>query len=242
MKKLKVENKKFNLKLHSEYNYIDISLYLDDLKEQKYIKKNTYSIIYHAMLKLVGTHISIAKGYRHININYGHIILLSYIMGFINGHCGSESFFGSNSTLANDIGVTSRTIQRWLRDLEDTGFIKTTLEFNTDRRIYVNFGIIVNKINKAVGIQIDNDKLEKACGLVAEAFVRFNLLERSKIEQYRNFLIQQCNIMYCIEEEINIKYLFSLMIDELDLKWKDVEAFYKPVNHHYIEKIANANG
>ena len=30
-------------------------------------------------------------------------------------------------TLASDIGVSSRTIQRWLKDLEDTGFIAQCL-------------------------------------------------------------------------------------------------------------------
>lgn len=232
--------KTFNPKLHPEYDYVDIKLYLDKLKEEKYIKKNTFSILYHQMFNLIKTYVSQNKSYKYINLTYGHIILLSYLMGYIKDVSASESFWGSNNTLASDIGVSSRTIQRWLKDLEDTGFIKIVIERNTDRYIYVNFGNIISQINRAVGIEINSTKVEKACKLVVEAFIRENHLERDKQDYYIKYLIEQCEIQYCISNDINIKYLFEILAEKLDLEWKDIEGFYKPVNHFYIERIANA--
>lgn len=233
--------KTFNVRLHPEYNYVNLKEYFDNLQNEKYIKKNTFSILYHQMFNLINTYTVKDKGYKFLNLSYGHIILLSYIMGFINEACAGESFWGSNATLANDIGVSTRTIQRWLKDLENTGFIKTVIEHNTDRYIYVNFGKIISQINKSVGIEINNIKVEKACKLVVETFIQYNYLERDKQEYYTSYLIEQCNIQYCINNEIDIKYLFFLMIEKLDLEWEDVESYYKSVNHFYIEKIANAN-
>lgn len=79
------------------------------------------------MFNLIKTYVSQSKSYKYINLTYGHIILLSYLMGYIKDVSASESFWGSNNTLASDIGVSSRTIQRWLKDLEDTGFIAQCL-------------------------------------------------------------------------------------------------------------------
>lgn len=230
---------KFDASMYPDYQYMDLKTYFDNLQSKDYIKKNSYSIIYHAMFNLIGTHISVIKGYRNINISYGHVILLSYIMGFVKEASGFDSFFGSNATLANDLGVDSRTIQRWLRSLEDVGFIKVIIQFNTERRIYVNFVNIINSINRSLGIKIDDKKVEQACGIVTQAFIQKNFLEQDKFEYYRDYLIGQCNIRYCLKNEIDIKYLFSLMIDELDLKWNDLEEYYKLVNYHYIEMVAN---
>ena len=96
--------KTFNPKLHPEYDYVDIKLYLDKLKEENYIKKNTFSILYHQMFNLIKTYVSQSKSYKYINLTYGHIILLSYLMGYIKDVSASESFWGSNNTLASDIG------------------------------------------------------------------------------------------------------------------------------------------
>lgn len=238
----KKQTNRFDIELHPEYYYVDINSYFNNLKQEKYIKKNSYSLIYHSMLKLVGTHnAKIGEQYKHINISYGHIVLLSYIMGFITEASGFGSFFGSNATLANDIGVDSRTIQRWLRNLEDVGFIKTTLEFNTDRRIYVNFGNIIDCINRAVGLEVNDNALDKTCGIVVQAFIQKNYLEQSKFEYYKRYLIKQCNIQLCLKKEINMKYLFSLMIEELDLDWVELEEYFKKINHYYIENVANKN-
>ena len=78
--------KKFNVRIHPEYDYVDLKEYFENLCDQKYIKKNTFSILYHQMFNLINTYTFKDKGYKYINLSYGHIILLSYIMGFINGH------------------------------------------------------------------------------------------------------------------------------------------------------------
>ena len=72
--------KTFNVRLHPEYNYVNLKEYFDNLQNEKYIKKNTFSILYHQMFNLINTYTVKDKGYKFLNLSYGHIILLSYII------------------------------------------------------------------------------------------------------------------------------------------------------------------
>ena len=81
------------------------------------------------MFNLIKTFVSQSKSYKYINLTYGHIILLSYLMGYIKDVSASESFWGSNNTLASDIGVSSRTIKRCFKYLQYTVFIAQCLIF-----------------------------------------------------------------------------------------------------------------
>ena len=45
--------KKFDIRIHPEYDYVDLKEYFENLCDQKYIKKNTFSILYHQMFNLI---------------------------------------------------------------------------------------------------------------------------------------------------------------------------------------------
>lgn len=67
--------KKFNVRIHPEYNYVNLKEYFDNLQNEKYIKKNTFSILYHQMFNLINTYTVKDKGYKFLNLSYGHIII-----------------------------------------------------------------------------------------------------------------------------------------------------------------------
>ena len=121
--------------------------YFKNFAKQKLIKKATYSVLYHPMLKLARTYtLEIDGSVKDIKITSDHIFLLCYLMGYVQDKCGADSYYGSNNTLSNDLGVSVRTIQRRLKALSDVGFIKTSIDDSSYRNIYINFEKIMMEI------------------------------------------------------------------------------------------------
>lgn len=72
------------------------------------------------------------KSNKNLNSNakllYGDISLLSHKKGYC---------YASNKVLSNMLGVSKRTITRYLKQLEELGFIIIKLEKNNQRKIYL---------------------------------------------------------------------------------------------------------
>ena len=242
MKRIKstnIENiKKVNTDLR--YAYQDMKSYFETLEKSKLINKATYSILYHPMLLLSKTY-NVKIGVtscKHITLKTDHIILLSYLMGYIKDSSGSETFWGSNKTVATDLGVSDRTIQRWLRELEKTGFIKTVIDNNSERYIYVNFSKILSEIYKCINNDFDDELIEKACKLTTLCFIQKGHLETTCLNSYTQTLYKK----YLCESAKNeitdaIKYLFGILCSMLSVEWSQMEEMYKAAKSRYIELV-----
>ena len=91
MKKLKT-----NSEVLEDYEciaYRDMGEYFKNFAKQKLIKKATYSVLYHPMLKLSRTYtLEIDGSVKDIKITSDHIFLLCYLMGYVQDKCGADSY------------------------------------------------------------------------------------------------------------------------------------------------------
>ena len=239
MQKIKITNVENIKKLNTDlrYSYQDAKSYFESLEKRKFIKKATYSIVYHPMLLLSKTYnVKIgATGYKHITLKTDHIILLSYLMGYVKDSSGSETFWGSNKTIASDLGVSDRTVQRWLRELEGVDFIKKIIENNSERYIYINFTKILTEIYKCIDDDFDEELTEKACKLTCLCFTKAGYLETTKATYYEQLLYNNYICKLAEKEIIDImKYLFETLCSLLKVEWEQMEEMYKAAKSRYI--------
>lgn len=242
MKKIKESNLEIIKKANTDlrYSYQDVKSYFESMEKNKYIKKATYSIVYHPMLLLSKSY-NVKNGaisYKHITLKTDHIILLSYLMGYVKDSSGYETFWGSNKTIASDLGVCDRTVQRWLRELESIGFIKKIIENHSERYIYINFTKILTELYKCIDDEFDEELIEKACQLTALCFVKAGHLESTKLTYYSQLLYNNyiCKVAE-IEIEDTIKHLFTVLCSVLKIEWEQMEAMYKAAKSRYIEIV-----
>ena len=156
-------------------------------------------------------------------------------MGYVKDSSGSQTFWGSNKTIASDLGVSDRTVQRWLRELESTDFIKKIIENNSERYIYINFTKILTEIYKCIDDDFDEELIEKACKLTALCFAKAGYLETTKLTHYEQLLYNNF-ICKVVEKEITdiIKYLFEILCQLLNVTWEQMEEMYKAAKARYI--------
>jgi DNA-binding MarR family transcriptional regulator len=215
------------------------------LAKRKAIKKATYSIVYHPLFLLSHTYIEAmgTSGKRrseYKDLGDEHIMLLSYLMSYNSGTAGQESFWGSNDTIATDLGVSSRTIQRRLKVLADLGYITIHMENASDRYIYVNFTRIMDEILCRVDAKYRDARIDKACGMVVEYFIRTNHLERTLQEHYIQWLWMAFQQEVCDKEVVDvIGCLFRLLADELKVEEAAWHEDYLKVRKHYIDTMVN---
>lgn len=226
------------------FAYQDVKSFFDAMAKRKLLKKATFSVVYHPLLLLAQTYnVKIGRcSSTHITLNADHILLLSYLMGYVKDGCGSESFWGSNKTIATDLGVCSRTIQRRLKDLEIVGFIETTLEHNCERHVYINFTNILTEVYEKADDKFDRDDTMRACGLAVVRFAENNWLEVAKGQQYIQLLYNRC-LLKLAKENISdmMRYVFEELCSLQDIEWKIVEEEYKSAKQRYIEIVNEKN-
>lgn len=246
MKKIKPANldnvKKANT--DSRYLYQDVKSYFESLEKAKLIKKATYSIVYHPMLLLSKSYnVKVGEeSYKHMTLKTDHIILLSYLMGYVKDSRGSETFWGSNNTIASDLGVCDRTVQRWLRELEKIGFVKTIIQNKSERYIYVNFSKILTEIYKCINDEFDDEMLEKACELTTLCCIKKGVLESTRLEIHSQTLYNKY-LHDVIKNDIpdTIKYLFETSCSMLEIKMEQLEDYYNAAKARYIELVNRKN-
>lgn len=213
--------------------------YFKGLSKQKLINKATYSILYHPMLKLSKTYtLEIDGNMKDIKITSDHIFLLCYLMGYVQDKCGADSYYGSNSTLSNDLGVSVRTIQRRLKELADVGFVKTCVDDSSYRIIYINFEKIMLEISKTLNIKYDFETVFRFCHDTVMCFVNSNLLEKTQILEYTSYLRMQ----YLLEISKNpvkepIRFLFTTLANCLKLDFALVKDDCENARSLYIKSI-----
>ena len=211
--------------------------YFKGLSKQKLISKATYSILYHPMLKLTKTYtIEIDGSVKDIKITSDHVFLLCYLMGYVQDKCGADSYYGSNKTLSNDLGVSVRTIQRRLSALAEVGFIMTSIDDSSYRHIYINFEKIMLEISKVLKLKYDFDMVFRFCHGTALCFASKNLLEKAQILEYTSYL----RIQYLLEVSRNpvkepIRFLFARLAECLKLDFTSVEEECEKARLSYIK-------
>lgn len=216
--------------IDERYAFRDMNKVFKVFESKKLIPKATFTIVYHPLLFL-------AKEYGKVTLKAEHIILLSYLIGYIKAGPGSECFWGSNSTIAKDLKVSVRTIQRRLKDLEDADLIRTTINNYCERQVYVNFQKIWFEIAAMTLKNRDMGAVEFGARLTTECFVQKNLLERWQFGKYVNELLWEF-IQHLGEEETDdvMKFFFDHMISALGLRWYEVERDFLATKQHYIAK------
>lgn len=184
MKNIKVIEKSSKFIPDERYSYRNLQDCFKGMEKRKLISKATYSILHHPLLSLAKTYNIKADGrYQHITLNSDHIIMLAYIMGYITDKLGSEYFWGSNQTIAKDLGISTRTVQRRLHTLKDIGFIEVDIEAKYERSVYVNYTIILSEILKTADTHFDPKLVSEACAFVAQFFIKENWVEGFKLNE-----------------------------------------------------------
>ena len=219
-----------NEEIDERYCFRDMNKIFKTFEKKKLIEKATFTIVYHPMLLL-------AKEYGKVILKAEHIVLLCYLMGYIKNGIDSESFWGSNNTIAKDLKVSTRTIQRRLKELESADMIRTIIDNYCERHIYVNFQKIWLEIVTMTLKKYDTGAVAYGARLTVEYFVRKNLLERRQSMLYLDALLQEF-VQQLGEEETNdvMKFFFKHMISALELKWNDFEKDFPSVKQQYIAK------
>lgn len=213
--------------------------YFKNFSKQKLIKKATYSVLYHPMLKLSKTYTVEVEGKSaNVKISSDHIFLLCYLMGYVQDKCGAHSYYGSNATLSKDLGVSVRTIQRRLKALADVGFIKTCVDDSSYRNIYINFEKIMLEISRALKPECDFETVFRFCHGTVLCFVSRNLLEKAQILEYTSYLRMQ----YLLEISRNpvkepIRFLFTTLAECLKLDFALVKDDCEKARSSYIKTM-----
>lgn len=211
------------------------------MEKRKLIKKATYSILYHPLLPLAKTYNVKADGrYQHITLKSDHIILLAYFLGYITEKLGSEYFWGANATIAKDLGVSERTVQRRLSKLKTVGFVEVDIEAKNERSIYVNYTLILSEILKMTDPNFDPKLVSEACAFVARFFISENWVEGFKLSETSLRLFNQY-LEICAQKEIpdTFDFVFDTMLQFAKL---DPEAYSEKrleLRREYIKTCVN---
>lgn len=217
--------------------------YFKNLSKQKLIKKATYSMLYHPMLQLTKTYtVEVDGKATNVKISSDHIFLLCYLMGYVQDKLGSHSYYGSNNTLSNDLGVSVRTIQRRLKALVDVGFIKTCVDDLSYRNIYINFEKIMLEISRVIKPECDFELVFRFCYGTAVCFASKNLLEKAQICTYTSYLRMQY-LLEISRSPVNepIRFLFTKLSECLELDFALVEDECEKARTAYIKKVNEKN-
>jgi hypothetical protein len=191
------------------------------------------------MLRLSKTYtLEIDGSVKDIKISSDHIFLLCYLIGYVQDKSGADSYYGSNKTLSNDLGVSVRTIQRRLRALVDVGFIKTSIDDSSYRHIYINFEKIMLEFSKLLKLKCDFETVFRFCRGTALCFASKNLLEKAQICTYTSYLRMQ----YLLEISRNpvnepIRFLFARLAECLKLDFALVKDDCEKARSSYIETM-----
>lgn len=213
--------------------------YFKNLSKQKLISKATYSVLYHPMLRLSKNYtLEIDGSVKDIRISSDHIFLLCYLMGYVQDKSGADSYYGSNKTLSNDLGVSVRTIQRRLSALAEVGFIKTSIDDSSYRHIYINFEKIMLEISKVLKIKCDFETVFRFCYGTVVCFVSKNLLEKAQICTYTSYLRMQY-LLEISRTPVNepIRFLFTRLAECLKLDFALVEDECEKARTAYIKTV-----
>lgn len=191
------------------------------------------------MLRLSKTYtLEIDGSVKDIKISSDHIFLLCYLMGYVQDKSGADSYYGSNKTLSNDLGVSVRTIQRRLKALADVGFIKTSVDDSSYRHIYINFEKIMLEFSKLLKLKYDFETIFRFCYGTVMCFVNSNLLEKAQICTYTSYLRMQ----YLLEISRNpinepIRFLFARLAECLKLDFALVKEDCEKARSAYIKTV-----
>lgn len=241
MKKIKAPEKTKRFIPNRQYAYQNLSSFFKDMEKRKLISKATYSILYHPLLLLSKTYnVRLGDSWQHITLNSDHIVLLAYIMGYITDKLGSEYFWGANSTIAKDLGVCVRTIQRRLKVLKDVGFIETDIEDCNARCIYVNFMRIKAEILSVTDAGYQPNLLVNSCKFFVQYFVKENWVEHYRQSEYAQQLLDEY-LSAAGKAEIPdmFDFLFEKTVEILGIRPEEYAEKRMPLRQEYIKSIVN---
>ena len=226
--------------LHPEYYSIDFYEYFDELKQKGKIKKNTFTTLYHPMSLLIGEYKNLLeKTGEKVNINNSHILLLCYFIGFTGGDIAHKTcvYWGSNRNLANDLGVSTRTIQRWIGDLLKTGFISVIIQFKTERYIYINYGLIIKRINDILNVSKKKITIPTYIKAAKAYFEQRGYIHLLNEKECIDYLCEQEELREISKEKMDFETCLLLLSEKLKINIdKHRTEFDKAINayeYHY---------
>ena len=223
-----LESEKFiNHEIYPEYTPIDFESYFSQLLKKHLIKKNTYTVRYHAMNILIDKYKFSANDYEEIiNITNEHINLLCYLISYSLGNERAHYtvYWGSNKTVANDLGVSTKSIQRWLLDLQKIEFVKVVRPSESERFVYINYGNIKKTINDKLNITEKRIYIPDELKTAVSIFVSKELIPKNEAEKYLNFLINQYDLKCSMGQILNFEKYILLLADKINI---DLEAYRK---------------
>lgn len=221
-----LESEKFiNHDIYPEYTPIDFESYFSQLLKKHLIKKNTYTVRYHAMNILIDKYkFSVNDCEEIINITNEHINLLCYLISYSLGNERAHYtvYWGSNKTVANDLGVSTKSIQRWLLDLQKIEFVKVVRPSESDRFVYINYGNIKKTINDKLNITEKRIYIPEDLIVAINAFVNKKLLPENEKGKYQRFLINQYDLKRAMGQILDLEKYILLLADKLNI---DLEAY-----------------
>ena len=194
--------------LFPEFESFDLSKYLNGFENKKYLHFN------YSLFKLVGEYPNILNYTGNkITLTHAHILLLYQIAIYV--HKSEEynrcAYIIGDRTLADNFGVTTKTIREWLTDLIKTGFIEELPAGPKDLIDickHVNFARIKYVFNKKSKLTKPCDIPEDMFQFLISAYVYYNLIDPNDKENGEN-LLWFLKDNYKIKNEIGIKLKFS---------------------------------
>ena len=168
-----------------EFYPLALEFWVKDLYKEKVVKKGSFTTVYHCFFSLTGEYPNISdyEDEKKIQLNAEHILLLCFLMGYAGINYENKCFYGSNSTLAEIMGVSSRTVERYLTVLEKTGFITRSILNKSKRRIFINYARIEYYIFILAGYISKSDIAKEVKDKVVETLTKKGLFKSEEQKQ-----------------------------------------------------------